>query len=170
MTAFLQFRESSLRNRAVPVPLPPRGVLLNPQVKMRQHPCRGGRFTYNSKYRRHTSSVTISHSPITLVNLSSINHVSIFRRSCPPLNPVYVRCQWNYLCAFYCYKITDDRETDRFFSASGVQLPQPTSGLFHFRRSAFSSQLKTKEVNILVKVAVLPSVYQLKYWWGSYIF
>jgi hypothetical protein len=36
------------------------------------------------------------------------------------------------------------RETDRFFAASGVQLVQPNSGLFHFRRAAFSSQLKAK--------------------------
>jgi hypothetical protein len=35
-------------------------------------------------------------------------------------------------------------ETDRFFEDSGVQLAQPTSGLFHFRRVAFSSQLKSK--------------------------
>ncbi len=45
------------------------------------------------------------------------------------------------------------RETDRFFAASGVQLAQPTSGLFHFRRAAFSSQLKAKVCNILVKTA-----------------
>jgi hypothetical protein len=40
----------------------------------------------------HTFSVTITHSPITLVNLSSINLVSIFRCSSPPWNPVYTRC------------------------------------------------------------------------------
>jgi hypothetical protein len=43
------------------------------------------------------------------------------------------------------------RETDRFFAASGVQLVQPISGLFHFRRAAFSSQLKSKIGNILAK-------------------
>ena len=31
------------------------------------------------------------------------------------------------------------RETDLFFSASGVQIAQSNSGLFHFRRVAFSS-------------------------------
>jgi hypothetical protein len=36
------------------------------------------------------------------------------------------------------------RETDRFFAASGVQLPQSTSGQFHFRRAAFLQQLKNK--------------------------
>ncbi len=34
------------------------------------------------------------------------------------------------------------RETDRFFAASGVQLAHSTSGQFHYRRAAFSSQLK----------------------------
>ena len=47
------------------------------------------------------------------------------------------------------------RETGRFFAASGVQLAQPTSGLFHFRRAAFSSQLKAKVGNILAKAAAL---------------
>ena len=45
------------------------------------------------------------------------------------------------------------RETDRFFAASGVQLAQPTCGFFHFRRAAFSSQLKSKVGNILAKAA-----------------
>ena len=50
---------------------------------------------YNAKYRRRrTFSVTISHSPITLVNLSCINLVSIFTcsrcsSSSPLHNPVY---------------------------------------------------------------------------------
>ncbi len=43
------------------------------------------------KYRRCTCVVKITHSHITLVNLSSINLVSIFRCSSPPHNPVYVR-------------------------------------------------------------------------------
>jgi hypothetical protein len=47
------------------------------------------------------------------------------------------------------------RETGRFFAASGVQLAQPTSGLFLFRRAAFSSQLKAKVGNILAKAAAL---------------
>ncbi len=36
------------------------------------------------------------------------------------------------------------RETDRFFPPSGVQLSESTSGLFHFRRTAFSAQVKAK--------------------------
>jgi hypothetical protein len=47
------------------------------------------------------------------------------------------------------------RETDRFFAASGLQLAQSTSGHFHYRRAAFSSQLKSKIGNILAKAAAL---------------
>ena len=47
------------------------------------------------------------------------------------------------------------RETDRFFPVSGVQLVQSTSGQFHFRRAAFSSQLKSKVGNILAKAVAL---------------
>ena len=47
------------------------------------------------------------------------------------------------------------RETDSFFAASGVQLAQSTSGQFHFRLAAFSSQLKSKVGNILAKAAAL---------------
>ena len=45
------------------------------------------------------------------------------------------------------------RETDRFFSTSGVQpqVPQPSSGFFHFHRVVFSSHLKTK-VGILTNL------------------
>jgi hypothetical protein len=55
--------------------LVPRGLLQSPRNPV--------------EYRRHTFSVRISHSPITLANLSSINFVSIFRCSSPPHNPVY---------------------------------------------------------------------------------
>ena len=47
------------------------------------------------------------------------------------------------------------RETDRFFAASGVQLAQSTSGLFHFLRTTFSSHLKTKVGSTLTKAASL---------------
>jgi hypothetical protein len=45
------------------------------------------------------------------------------------------------------------RETDRFFSTSGVQFAQSTSGLFHFRRVALLDTLKTKVGSTLVKTA-----------------
>jgi hypothetical protein len=47
------------------------------------------------------------------------------------------------------------RETDRFFATSGVQFAQPNSDQFHYRRAAFSSQLKSKCVNMLAKAAGL---------------
>jgi hypothetical protein len=47
------------------------------------------------------------------------------------------------------------RETDRFFAASGVQLAQPNSGLFHFLRAAFFANLKSKIGNLLAKAAAL---------------
>jgi hypothetical protein len=48
------------------------------------------------------------------------------------------------------------RETDRFFfTSSGVQLPEHNSGLFHFRRTAYSVQIKAKCGNLLAKTATL---------------
>ncbi len=49
--------------------------------------------------------------------------------------------------------LQDHRETDRFFAASGVQSAQFDRGYFHFRRTAFSSMMKSKCGNIPVKVA-----------------
>jgi hypothetical protein len=58
--------------------------------------------------------------------------------------------------------VTDDghgwvnRETDRFFAASGVQLAQTNpGGQFHFRRAAFSQELKSKVGLALAKTASL---------------
>jgi hypothetical protein len=47
------------------------------------------------------------------------------------------------------------QETDRFFAASGVQLAQTNSGLFHFRRAAFSAHLKAKVGSTLAKAAAV---------------
>ncbi len=47
------------------------------------------------------------------------------------------------------------RETDRFFAASGVLSVQSDRGFFHYHRSAFSAQLKTKVGLALVKAAAL---------------
>jgi hypothetical protein len=47
------------------------------------------------------------------------------------------------------------RETDRFFATSGVQLAQQNRGLFHFRRAAFSANLKAKVGSTLAKAAAL---------------
>ena len=47
------------------------------------------------------------------------------------------------------------RETDRFFAGSGVQLAQSDRDQFHYRRTAFSSQLKSRVGDILAKAAAL---------------
>ncbi len=47
------------------------------------------------------------------------------------------------------------RETDRFFAASGVMSSQSDRGFFHYRHAAFSSILKSRVGNILVKDSVL---------------
>ncbi len=47
------------------------------------------------------------------------------------------------------------RESDRFFAASGVQLAQTHRDMFHFHRAAFSSLLKVKCGNILAKASAL---------------
>ena len=47
-------------------------------------------------------------------------------------------------------------ETDRFFAASGVQSAQSNMGaFFHFRRAAFSAQLKSKCGLLLAKAVAL---------------
>ncbi len=54
------------------------------------------------------------------------------------------------------------RETDRFFAASGVQSGQSTSGgFFHFPRSTFLSGLKSKVGLVLAKEAALRIVLNL---------
>jgi hypothetical protein len=47
------------------------------------------------------------------------------------------------------------RETDRFFAVSGVQSAQSTICQFHFRRAAFSAQLKSTVGLALAKAAAL---------------
>jgi hypothetical protein len=46
-------------------------------------------------------------------------------------------------------------ETDLFFATSEVQLAQTDRGIFHYRRVAFSSMLKSRVGNILTKTAAL---------------
>jgi hypothetical protein len=62
------------------------------------------------------------------------------------------RLHSEFVCLLF---LQDHRETDRFFAASGVQLAQSTSGQFHYRCAAFSSQLKSKVGNILTKASSL---------------
>jgi hypothetical protein len=61
------------------------------------------------------------------------------------------------LCAFYFFRLIGKLTA---FSAhlqchSGVQLAKSDRGQFHYRRSAFSSQIKSKVGNILTKAAAL---------------
>ena len=58
-----------------------------------------------------------------------------------------------HLSGFYSYRLIG-KLTD-FFSDSGVQSAQFDRGYFHFRRTVFSSMLKSKCGNILAKAAVL---------------
>jgi hypothetical protein len=51
--------------------------------------------------------------------------------------------------------LQDHRETDRFFTSSGVLTSQSDRGFFHYRHKAFSSILKSRVGNILSKVDVL---------------
>ncbi len=51
--------------------------------------------------------------------------------------------------------LQDHQETDLFFSASGVHLAQTHRGMFHYRRAAFSSQLKNKVGLTLAKETTL---------------
>jgi hypothetical protein len=47
------------------------------------------------------------------------------------------------------------RETDRFFSPSGVLSVRSVRGFFHYHRTVFSSILKSRVGNILAKAAAL---------------
>jgi hypothetical protein len=51
--------------------------------------------------------------------------------------------------------LQDHRETDCFFAASGVQLPETDRGMFHYHRAGSSVQLKSKVGLTLAKAVVL---------------
>ena len=50
--------------------------------------------------------------------------------------------------------LQDHRETDHFFTVSGVQLEQSDRDQFHYKHVVFSSQLKSKVGNILGKTGI----------------
>jgi hypothetical protein len=56
-------------------------------------------------------------------------------------------------CDFYFYGLIG--KLTAFFAASGVHLVQTDRDLFNFRHTSFSSQLKTRVVLVLTKVADL---------------
>ncbi len=92
LTTFCSFRSSDCEIYQWLVPLPLCDVFLTTQVNYGEHSRQDYNTTDSFEYRRHTFNITITHSPITLGNLSFINLVSIFGCSSPPLNTVYVRC------------------------------------------------------------------------------
>jgi hypothetical protein len=51
--------------------------------------------------------------------------------------------------------LQDHRETDNFFAVSGVQLAQSDRAQFHYRRTTFSLQLKSKVGSILAKATAI---------------
>ena len=59
------------------------------------------------------------------------------------------------LCAFYFYKLIRKLTASLQLQEFSSQLAQSTSGLYHYKRAAFSSQLKSKCGNILAKAAAL---------------
>jgi hypothetical protein len=59
------------------------------------------------------------------------------------------RIHSEFVCLLF---LQNHRETERVFVGSGVHLTYSTSGQFHYHRTVFSSQLKSKIVNILAKV------------------
>jgi hypothetical protein len=70
----------------------------------------------------------------------------------PPIPSTSGRLHSKFVRLFF---LQTHRETDRFFSDSGVQSVQSTSGMFHFRRADFSSGLKSQVGLTLVKVTAL---------------
>ena len=59
------------------------------------------------------------------------------------------------LCAFYFYRLIRKLTASLQLQEFSSQLAQSTSGLYHYKRAAFSSQLRAKVGNILTKVAAL---------------
>ena len=73
----------------------------------------------------------------------------------PDINSA-IACTSGRHSEFVCFLFLQaHRGTDRFFADSGVQFTKPDRDQFHYRRSVFSSQFKSKVGNILTKVATL---------------
>ncbi len=108
------------------------------------------------------TSRTHQYSPITLGNISSINLVSVFRCSSPPINPVYTRrvdpltfsSFQSFIVPTIIYQSSLYLSFYRFIINKLLQIPVSNHEQFHYRRTTFSSQLKSKVRNILDKVTV----------------
>jgi hypothetical protein len=59
------------------------------------------------------------------------------------------------LCSFYFYKLIGKLTIFLQLQDFSFRNPSSTSGQFHYRRAAFTSQLKSKIGNILAKAAAL---------------
>ncbi len=70
----------------------------------------------------------------------------------PPIGSTSGRLHGEFIRLLF---LQTHRETDLFFSVSGVQLAQTDRGLFHFRRVAFSDTLKAKVGSTLTEDATL---------------
>jgi hypothetical protein len=69
-----------------------------------------------------------------------------------------VRYLWYWISVLLTIRILflqAHRETDRFFTASGVLSVQSDRGFFHYLHTTFSSMLKSRVLNILTKVTTL---------------
>ncbi len=80
---------------------------------------------------------------------SEVSFMSVITSTSGRLHSEFVRLLFRVL--------QSHRETDRFFSPSGVQVVEPNSGLFHFLPSSFSPQIKTKVGTTLVKTQLYVS-------------
>ena len=70
----------------------------------------------------------------------------------PPIPSSSGSLHSEFVCILF---LQTHRETDHFFEVSGVHLPEPDRDQFHYHRTVFSSHLKSKVDNILVKSASL---------------
>jgi hypothetical protein len=94
------------------------------------------------------------------MSLTKLENIALTTITTPPLPSLLcllflVRPGGYTVIFLYLLFLQDHRETDHFFPSSGVQLAQSTSDQFLFKRVVFSSQLRSKVGNILVKVAAL---------------
>ena len=106
---------------------------------------------------RHPSICILFHSRFTSYNKHRT--IIIVPLTLFPLFPVIASTSgclhWEFVCLLF---LQTHWETDRFLTASGVQL---SSTNFHFHRVSFSSHLKSKVGNILVKVSGLRIVFSI---------
>jgi hypothetical protein len=90
----------------------------------------------------HTVVISIPPTTTTTFTITII----LFNVVTPPLTTCFTRSEFIRILFLQAH-----RETDRFFADSGVLSAQSDRGFFHYHRAAFSSILKSRVGNILVK-------------------